>query len=119
VNFFNQHLQAVDHWVGVRAVSLDHLPLVGWLPKEELFLQQYKTWVHHAHWVMTEKMPNRNCLAFTGFGSRGLVTIPLLAKVLQSLILDGPPVISNALTQAIAPARFLKKQMSKGCYGQS
>jgi len=106
-------LQLLGNWVGVRTVSKDHLPLVGWLPDEATFVQRFSRWRHHADWVMTEAMPNQSCLAFSGFGSRGLVSIPLMAKVLQGLILDTPPFIPNPLLQAISPARFLRKQMSK------
>lgn len=111
--FFQHKMQVVDQWVGVRSVSLDHLPLVGWLPEQVEFLQDFKVWQHHANWVMTEKMANQSTLIFSGFGSRGLVFIPLMARVLQSLISLTPPLLANPLMQAISPGRFLKRRLSK------
>lgn len=113
-DFFNKPLEAQSQWVGVRGVSLDHIPIVGFMPQAEEFKTKFKRWQHHANWIMNEKMPNYPGLfAFCGFGSRGLLTIPLMARVIRNFILNEPVFLPNHLLQAISPGRFLKKELSR------
>ena len=101
-------------WVGIRGVTIDHIPIVGSVPKAYEFNETFMQWKHHANRVMSSKMPNYPGLyVFSGFGSKGLVTIPLLAKVLKNMINNEPLLFSNSLLQALSPARFLKKRLSK------
>ena len=87
---------------------------MGYVPQEALFKDRFKLWKHHANWVMEKSMPNYPGLfAFCGFGSRGLLTIPLLAKVLRNFIIQEPVMMSNHLLQALSPGRYLKKEIIK------
>jgi len=107
-------LEVKSAWVGVRGVSLDHLPIVGFVPHEDRFLTEYQTWQHHANLSMDSLMPNIPGLyVFAGFGARGLLTIPYLASYLTSLISKQPFLMPAKLAQALSPARFLKSKLSK------
>jgi tRNA 5-methylaminomethyl-2-thiouridine biosynthesis bifunctional protein len=113
---FFQHPQfeKVGDWVGIRGVSIDHIPLVGCVPKLDEFNEVFQDWRHHANKVMNSKMPNYPGLfVFAGFGSRGLLTIPLLAKILKNIMTKEPLLFSNHLLQAFSPARFAKKNLSR------
>ena len=112
--FFAQQLdlKVLSAWVGVRGVSTDHLPIVGFVPNEPLFLKEYALWKHHANLSMDSLMPNIPGLyVFSGFGARGLLTIPYLAAYLSKLITGKSFLIPAKLAQAISPARFLKKRL--------
>jgi tRNA 5-methylaminomethyl-2-thiouridine biosynthesis bifunctional protein len=115
----NTALEVKSAWVGVRGVSLDHLPIVGFVPDEPRFLKQYQRWQHHANLSMDSLMPNIPGLyVFAGFGARGLLTIPYLASYMTALMSQQPFLMSAKLTQALSPARFLKSTISKseGCF---
>jgi tRNA 5-methylaminomethyl-2-thiouridine biosynthesis bifunctional protein len=113
--FFQTNLNPVDCWVGIRGVSLDHIPLVGPIADEQAFCSQFNIWRHHANRVLPYQMPNYPGLfMFSGFGARGLLTIPWLADVLKKMIIGEPMLVSNELLQALSPARFLRKKIVKG-----
>jgi tRNA 5-methylaminomethyl-2-thiouridine biosynthesis bifunctional protein len=116
-SFFQTKLRPVGGWVGIRGVSLDHVPVVGAVADANKFYSTFKIWQHHANQVLPDKMPNHPGLfIFTGFGSRGLVTIPWLADVLKKMITEEPMWTSNHLLQALSPARFLRKKIIKGAF---
>lgn len=111
-DFFAEPLKACGHWTGIRGVSLDHMPCVGPLPELEAFQQRFGKWRHHANLKMDDKMPNQPGLwVFTGFGARGLLTIPYLAEILKQLIVQQPVMMATDLLQSISPARFYKKKL--------
>jgi tRNA 5-methylaminomethyl-2-thiouridine biosynthesis bifunctional protein len=47
----------------------------------------------------------------TGHGSKGLITAPLCAEVLASIICGGPLPIDGVLFSALDPNRFLLRKM--------
>jgi tRNA 5-methylaminomethyl-2-thiouridine biosynthesis bifunctional protein len=106
-----------DAWVGYRAKTLDHVPLVGSVPHEAKFKQQFAKlaldggrFLPHAG----EYWPGLYVCA--GFGSRGLTSIPLAAEYLAAHISGEPTALSRYLVQAIAPARFLVKALKRGLH---
>jgi tRNA 5-methylaminomethyl-2-thiouridine biosynthesis bifunctional protein len=106
--------EVCGNWVGIRGVTIDHLPIIGPVPKSIEFNETFNQWKHHANLVMDSEMPNYPGLyIFSGFGSKGLVSIPLLAKVLKNIIGNEPLLFSNPLMQSLSPARFSKKRLSK------
>lgn len=110
--FFNRDLQASGSWVGIRGVSLDHLPIVGPLCDQDSFYEDFSIWLHHANYKLPNLMPNLPGLyAFTAFGARGLLTIPRLAYALKAMIEKKPVFLPTTIMQAISPARFLRKKI--------
>ena len=111
-SFFNTSFDIKGSWVGIRGVSLDHIPIVGSAPQPDDFFDIFQIWQHHANLTLPEWMPNYPGLfVFSGFGSRGLLTIPWLAEILKAQITQSPLLVSNDLLQALSPARFLRKQI--------
>lgn len=104
----------VSHWAGVRASTPDYLPLVGPVPDAEAFKSLYQSFASNAkRWIPKAAPCYPGLYAFAGFGSRGLTTIPLAADWLAGLICNEMTCLPRSLVQAIAPARFLKRNISR------
>ncbi|RUR12216.1 bifunctional tRNA (5-methylaminomethyl-2-thiouridine)(34)-methyltransferase MnmD/FAD-dependent 5-carboxymethylaminomethyl-2-thiouridine(34) oxidoreductase MnmC [Legionella sp. km772] len=103
------------NWAGVRASTPDYLPLMGPIARKEDFLAQYAGLESNAkRWIAKEPPCYPNLYAFAGFGSRGLTTIPLCAEWLAAMInneISGAP---RNLLQALAPSRFLRRNITRG-----
>ncbi len=105
----------VSHWAGVRATTPDYLPVVGAVALESDFLNLYAGLRSDSkRWINQEAPYYPGLYAFAGFGSRGLTTIPLSAEYLASLINNQISLLPRALTQALSPARFLRKNIIRG-----
>jgi tRNA 5-methylaminomethyl-2-thiouridine biosynthesis bifunctional protein len=114
---FQTTLNPISNWVGIRGISLDHVPVVGAIADKQAFYSQFKIWQHHANRILPHLMPNvPGLFMFAGFGARGLATIPWLADVLKKMITGEPMLVSNELLQALSPARFLRKKIMKGVF---
>lgn len=104
-------------WVGHRAKTLDHVPLVGPVPHVEKFKKQFAAFALDGRRFLSyagEYWPGLYVCA--GFGSRGLTSIPLAAEYLALSISGEPTSLSRKLVQAIAPARFLVKALKRGLH---
>lgn len=103
------------HWADARAVTQDYLPMVGGVVDESRFLEQYaslktdsKRWISH----LPPCYPN--LYIFTGFGSKGVTTIPLLATWFAALLNGGPSSLPQSLLKALSPARFYFRRLTRG-----
>lgn len=104
-----------SHWAGVRASTPDYLPLVGPVPDVGQFLTLFKGFESNAkRWIAKPGEYYSGLFACAGFGSRGLTTIPLSAEYLASLINKEIPCLPRQLIQALSPARFIKRDLSRG-----
>lgn len=110
----NEPMTVCGSWHGIRAATPDYLPIVGPLPDKLNFKKCF---------ARLAKDPKR-CLPltggyypgiylFTGFGSRGLTSIPLCADWLSALITNQPTFLPYSSIRALSPARFLLKEMMK------
>jgi tRNA 5-methylaminomethyl-2-thiouridine biosynthesis bifunctional protein len=114
---FEKHLNKIEnHYprAGIRVTTPDHLPLCGALIDQKHFKQHYhdichgKTWKHYPTPRAIE-----NLYLFTGLGSRGFTSAPILAEFLCNQILAKPQVLSINMQQNIHPNRFLYKALKK------
>lgn len=123
-NFATTSAMAVDlnltstlnqHWAGVRATTLDHLPLVGPVANAALLSEKLAPLMKDPNrWISYEgEYYQPGLYLFTGFGSRGLTTIPLSAAHLASVLTHSPDVLPRKLIQAISPSRFLFRRKIK------
>lgn len=104
--------QLVDHWAGIRASTPDYLPLVGSVPKEQEFLERYKGFaLDSKRWIPHSGPYYQGLYVCSGFGARGLTTIPLCCEWLASLINEEIGCLPRTLIKAISPARFLRKNL--------
>jgi tRNA 5-methylaminomethyl-2-thiouridine biosynthesis bifunctional protein len=102
---------APDDFVGFRASTNDHLPLIGALPDLEPLRVHGLQW----HGKPLAALPRRSGLygAF-GFGSRGLVWAGLAAEIIACHI-DGEPLpLEQSLAAAVDPARFVLRGLRQG-----
>ncbi len=99
---------------GIRVTTPDHLPICGAVIDQQQFKQDYhdirhgKSWKHYP-----QPLHANNLYVFTGLGSRGFTSAPLLAESLSNQILGMPQVLSNELQKATNPNRFLFKTLKK------
>lgn len=100
--------QVSNHWEGVRATTLDHLPLIGPVADSLLFSERFESSKRDANlWVASGGDYHNGLYIAAGFGSRGVTTIPLSAEYLAGLINQDPSCIPQHLVQSISPARYL------------
>lgn len=103
---------AVDQWAAVRASTPDYLPLVGPIAQADQFMKLYAGLESNANrWIPNQGVFYPGLYSCTGFGSRGLTTIPLCAEWLASLINNEMSSLPRHLIQAISPARFLRRSI--------
>jgi tRNA 5-methylaminomethyl-2-thiouridine biosynthesis bifunctional protein len=102
----------ISHWAGIRASTPDYLPLVGPVAKLEEFITQFKSLEEDSkRWIGNSGPYYPGLYTCAGFGSRGLTTIPLCSEWLASVINREVGCLPRHLIQAIAPARFLRKDI--------
>ena len=101
--------------VAVRCTSSDYLPIVGAVPDHEAFIEAYRALATRSKKVLDTPPPSRqNLYLSTGFGSRGLTAAPLAAELIASTICAEPMPVPRYLQQALAPARFLIRNIIRG-----
>jgi len=98
--------------VGFRAASPDRLPLVGPAPDFDAFREVYAPLRKDAGRVLDVPPPHIPGLFLTtGHGSRGLTSVPLAAELLASQICSEPWPLGSDLCRALAPARFIVRDL--------
>ncbi len=100
--------------VGYRCASPDYLPMVGPVPDRQAFMQQFAGLRQNAR----QPIPARGSylpglFLSTAHGSRGLTSAPLAAELLASQACGEPPPLSRELVRALAPARFIIRDLSR------
>ena len=104
--------EVAGHWAGIRAATPDYLPLVGPIAQAALFNELFAGLASNAKRWIPASCPHYDGLyAFSGFGSRGLTTIPLSAEWLAMLINQEPGCLSRTMTQSLSPSRFLRREI--------
>lgn len=102
----------VNSWCSVRAATPDYLPLVGPVPQAPEFNELFKGLASDSNrWIPSSGSFYPGLFAISGFGSRGLTTIPLSAEYLVSLINQEINCLPRSIIQAISPARFLRRSI--------
>ena len=98
----------------IRAMTNDHLPVCGALPKFNEYQRLYKD-LHHGpnHKEFDTASYHSGLYISAGLGSRGFLTAPLLSDYLTSLIRDCKKPIKSQIQHALHPARFMIRKLSK------
>ena len=105
---------ALDGRVGFRCTSPDYLPLAGPVPDRQAFLNDFAGLRRNAKLAISQPGQYLQGLYLsTAHGSRGLTSTPLAAELLASQICGEPPPISRELCRALAPARFIIRDLSR------
>ncbi|MEH6636423.1 MAG: bifunctional tRNA (5-methylaminomethyl-2-thiouridine)(34)-methyltransferase MnmD/FAD-dependent 5-carboxymethylaminomethyl-2-thiouridine(34) oxidoreductase MnmC [Halioglobus sp.] len=116
---WNQALGEIDPGqlagrVGYRCASPDYLPMAGPVPDLAAFLDDYAPLRKNAKQRITRKgryIPG--LYVTTAHGSRGLTSTPLTAELLGSMICNEAPPFSRELSRAVAPARFIIRDLMR------
>jgi len=99
---------------GFRCASPDYLPLAGPVPDFDLFLSTYSALRENARQHIDQRSQHLPGLYLsTGHGSRGLTSTPLCAEALASTICGEVSPLSRELSRALAPARFLIRDLAR------
>ena len=105
----------VGHWAGVRASTPDYLPLVGQVPKEDEFIALFSGLeTNSKRWIAKAGPYYPGLYICAGFGSRGLTTVPLCAEWLATCINNEMSCLPRSLVQALSPARFVRRNITRG-----
>ncbi len=105
----------VQHWSGVRASTPDYMPLVGPVVNANKFNECFASLqTNSKRWIAKAGPYLPGLYVFSGFGSRGLTTIPLCAEWLASQINNELSILPRHLIHALAPSRFLRKNITRG-----
>lgn len=104
--------KVADNWGGVRAAAPDYCPIVGPVVKPNSFHNVYRKLAEDRRYFVGQTAEHHPGLyVCTGFGSRGLTTIPLAAEWLAGTIHHEPSILPLSLIKSISPSRFLFKKI--------
>lgn len=98
----------------IRAVTADHLPLVGPVPDADAFLQAYeglRVGRFDSGLPRSPRWPGLYVSA--GHGSRGIVTSFLAAELLADLLDRVPLPVEQQILEHLLPARFLVRALKR------
>ncbi len=106
---------AVTGWTGIRAMTVDRLPVTGPVPDLDAYGSDYPDLHHGKHWVDYPPARYREGLyVLSGFGARGYQFAPLMAELLADMIAGTPLPLERDLVEAVHPARFLVRDLKRG-----
>lgn len=101
--------------VGMRCTTPDYLPLVGAVADAGQLARQCADLARSARAQLSERGAVWPGLYVNvGHGSRGLSSTPLCAELLASIVCGDPRPLPRDLLQALAPARFLVRDIVRG-----
>lgn len=107
-------IDALAGRVGHRCASPDYLPVVGPAPNLPGFLRDYAAMRKNARRRIDcrgDYLPG--LYLTTGHGSRGLSSTPLAAELLASQLCGEAPPLARELERALAPARFIIRDLAR------
>lgn len=100
--------------VAFRTSTQDHLPIIGPVPDFNLYRKHYHD-LHHgkpAHrYSAAHYRPS--LYITTGHGSRGLISCPMAAELIASMLNDEPLPLMGEMMNAVHPARFVVRQLKR------
>ncbi|TPE54740.1 bifunctional tRNA (5-methylaminomethyl-2-thiouridine)(34)-methyltransferase MnmD/FAD-dependent 5-carboxymethylaminomethyl-2-thiouridine(34) oxidoreductase MnmC [Maribrevibacterium harenarium] len=106
--------------VGFRCTVADYAPIVGPVSNPQVLLESYAPLRQNAKWQPTELLNNgilEGLYVNVGHGSRGLVSAPLSAEYLASVISGAPSPLESAVAESIHPNRFAIRQLKRNSAG--
>jgi len=100
---------------GLRCTTPDYMPIIGRAPDYETMLSRFSALRRDAT-SCSELYGSyhQNLYVNIGYGSKGLVTTPIGAELISSLITGSPCPFSAIQKTVIEPARFIIKRLKQG-----
>ncbi|WP_338589122.1 FAD-dependent 5-carboxymethylaminomethyl-2-thiouridine(34) oxidoreductase MnmC [Shewanella khirikhana] len=103
---------------GIRMVSRDHLPMAGAAPDVAEIQAQYQAVGHGPkgaqYWQSHAAPVHPGLYIFSGLGSRGLSSGPLIAECLADCLSGTVPVLERDVMDALNPNRMWLRKLKKG-----
>lgn len=107
-------ISSVEGRAELRCASPDYLPMVGAAPDANDWYRRYAALKDNARRVIPQMGAYQPGLFVnTAHGSRGLTTTPLAAELIASLACAEPAPVSRQLLRALAPGRFIIRDIIK------
>lgn len=98
--------------VGFRCTTPDHLPIIGQMPEQKAFLQQFAHMAKNSNSIAHAPAPIIKGLWLNlGHGAKGLISTPLCAEILACQITQDSAPVSSTVTEALWPGRFLIRDL--------
>ncbi|MBA6408947.1 bifunctional tRNA (5-methylaminomethyl-2-thiouridine)(34)-methyltransferase MnmD/FAD-dependent 5-carboxymethylaminomethyl-2-thiouridine(34) oxidoreductase MnmC [Pseudoalteromonas sp. 5Ae-yellow] len=96
----------------VRCTFIDHLPMAGqWCEQSDYTMAFANLRLGKRYQYEQLNKPQQGLHIFTGFGARALCSAPLSAEHLVSCLNNEPRPLSERVSQAIHPARFIVRDL--------
>ncbi len=96
----------------VRCTFIDHLPMAGqWCEQSDYTMAFANLRLGKRYQYEKLNKPQQGLHIFTGFGARALCSAPLSADHLVSCLNNEPRPLSERVSQAIHPARFIVRDL--------
>ncbi|API86996.1 FAD-dependent 5-carboxymethylaminomethyl-2-thiouridine(34) oxidoreductase MnmC [Francisella uliginis] len=115
LNNYDTSLSIVDSRVAMRCVTSDHLPIIGQLCNYNKFEQDFYKPLSKGY--PKSKMPKleheTGLYVSSGFGSKGMCSSLIAAKIITSNILNRQSIVSSKLLEALSPQRFWIRNFKK------
>ncbi|MBL8549357.1 MAG: tRNA (5-methylaminomethyl-2-thiouridine)(34)-methyltransferase MnmD [Hyphomonadaceae bacterium] len=109
----DRHGERMVSFVGVRAATPDHAPLVGLMPDAPAWRTQYAALRHGRRDDSLTPPALHGLYVFGCLGARGFTHAPFLAERLAAEINGELPAGSQSLIEALHPARFLLRSLKR------
>jgi len=117
LNMLNKCLPELVNWslndvksskARLRCMTPDHLPIVGSMPDIDSHKQSYPHLSKDKNWRYNQVAPvTDNLFIMTGFGARGLCSVPLCADILADDICGTRYPVDEQMLFNLAPNRFV------------
>jgi len=108
-------IEAEYQWIGLRATTSDHFPLVGPVPDWAAFKKHMAPYKYDTNIKLKGNAPyQKGLFVLTGMGSKGYQHAFLSAEVIAAMITGTTSPIPHDQEKVIAPARFLVKNIARG-----
>lgn len=96
----------------VRCSFIDHLPMAGEWAQQSDYIQAFANLrLGKRYQYQALQKPQQGLHLLTGFGARGLCSAPLCAEHLIAALNNEPLPLSERVSQAIHPARFIVRDL--------
>ncbi len=103
-------VEVLKDFTGVRAGSVDHLPLLGLVVDSKRTLEKLPKLRQGKRYNINQYEYYPNLYMMNGVGGYGFVLAPYLAKILQDFILQ-----HRAINPLVLPSRFLRRWLIQKC----
>lgn len=103
-----------DEWVGFRAMSVDRVPIVGAVPDNEYFENEYADICHGKTTTVYPVAKSMKGLYLSlGHGSRGFTSAFLSSEIISSQIIGEPSPVKKGILNYITPSRFIINNLKR------